>query len=330
MEKQFKKGFVLGKFMPPHKGHEYMCRFASNLVDELTILVCSLESEPIKGELRRKWMSEMFPNARVVLCREELPQYPEEHPYFWNIWNDVVKRYAGNDIDVIVASEPYGETLAKNYGCKFMLCDIDRETFPCSGTQVRENPDANWKYLPDVVRSHYAFRVCMIGVESTGKTTLAKDLVRKLSETTTVGYVPEYGRLYTEFHGSDVGPDDMVNIVNGHLASRKAIEKMGFRWIVEDTDFVMSAVWSDILTSQRDKIFDELDEYADLYILCDIDLPWVDDGTRYFSDDADRKVFHEKVLKELKDRHLPFRIAKGQGSSRLESIWRIFQRIDLL
>ena len=36
-----KRGFVLGKFMPPHAGHVYLCDFGRAYVEELTILVCS-------------------------------------------------------------------------------------------------------------------------------------------------------------------------------------------------------------------------------------------------------------------------------------------------
>ena len=61
-----KRGFVLGKFMPPHAGHVYLCDFGRAYVDELTILVCSLPDDPIPGELRLQWMREMFPSTRVM------------------------------------------------------------------------------------------------------------------------------------------------------------------------------------------------------------------------------------------------------------------------
>lgn len=36
---------VLGKFMPPHAGHVYLCEFARRWVDELTIVVGSTGDE---------------------------------------------------------------------------------------------------------------------------------------------------------------------------------------------------------------------------------------------------------------------------------------------
>ena len=47
-----RRGFLLGKFMPPHAGHVTLIRSARALVDELTILLCSLPGDPIDGEQR--------------------------------------------------------------------------------------------------------------------------------------------------------------------------------------------------------------------------------------------------------------------------------------
>jgi len=50
--KRVKRGFILGKFMPPHAGHVTLIQSARALVDELTILLCSLPDDPILGETR--------------------------------------------------------------------------------------------------------------------------------------------------------------------------------------------------------------------------------------------------------------------------------------
>lgn len=313
---KFKNGFILGKFLPPTNGHNFLCEFGQEQVENLTILVCSLPTESIPGELRYKWMTEMFPHARVIHCSEILPQYPEEHPDFWEIWNNVLTKYHPEPLDVIFASESYGETLAKNKGCKFVPCDIARTTFNCCGTNVRNNPFDNWNFIPDIVKPYFSKRICMAGVESTGKTTLALNLVNEIKDSV---YLPEYGRTYTEFFGIDVNESDINNIVQGHLASRKALQKFGYKYIIEDTDPIMSAVWSDVLTGSRSDFFETFDDYADLYLLCDIDLPWVNDGTRYFPDNKDRIIFHKKILKELEKRNVNFKIVSGIGEKRLEN-----------
>ena len=78
-------GFLLGKFLPPHRGHQYLIEFARNYVDRLTVLVCTIEQEPIPGRLRYQWMCEAFPGVDLVHHTDEIPQAPEEHPDFWPI-----------------------------------------------------------------------------------------------------------------------------------------------------------------------------------------------------------------------------------------------------
>ena len=46
------RGFLLGNFMPPHAGHVALCRMAAALVDQLTVMVCTLDSEPMPAGLR--------------------------------------------------------------------------------------------------------------------------------------------------------------------------------------------------------------------------------------------------------------------------------------
>ena len=60
------RGFLLGKFMPPHAGHQMLIDSARAMVDDLTILVCWLPDDPVPGPQRLAWMRELFPDCRVV------------------------------------------------------------------------------------------------------------------------------------------------------------------------------------------------------------------------------------------------------------------------
>jgi len=84
------RGFLLGKFMPPHRGHLMLCDFARSYCDELTVLVCSRPGDPIDGALRYDWMRELVPGARIVHFAKDVPQEPSEHPGFWRIWREIV------------------------------------------------------------------------------------------------------------------------------------------------------------------------------------------------------------------------------------------------
>src|SRR3954464_12879435 len=109
-------GMLLGKFMPPHLGHVYLVEFAQRFVDHLTVVVCSLPSEPIPGSLRFAWMRELFPAANVVHLTDDLPQEPCQHPDFWQLWHDSLLRVVPGRPDFVFASEDYGWKLAEVLG----------------------------------------------------------------------------------------------------------------------------------------------------------------------------------------------------------------------
>lgn len=306
------RGFVLGKFMPPHNGHVYLCDFARQYCDRLTILVCSLDDDPIPGRQRFDWMCELFPRCDVQWCREDLPQEPADHPDFWTIWRDVVHRYGGQP-DVVFASETYGAQLAQEVGARFVPVDPARGAVPTSGTAVRADPFANWSHIPPPVRPWFVKRACLFGPESTGKSTLSARLAEHFKTT----FVPEYGRTHTETFGVDVTEDDLANIVLGHEAASQAARRQANRVLIEDTDPVLTAVWADMLLDRRPLWLDERRNPADLYLLCDIDAPWVDDSTRYFRDEATRRFFMDRCRTELERRGLPYVTLSGDWDTRL-------------
>jgi NadR type nicotinamide-nucleotide adenylyltransferase len=163
----------------------------------------------------------------------------------------------------------------------------------------------------------------VFGPESTGKSTLAKTLGAAFNTVV----VPEYGRTHTEAFGSDVTAEDLRHIVQGHLASVVAAKRQANKVLIEDTDPVMTAVWSDMLLDKRDSWFDSFTDYADLYLLCDVDIPWVDDGTRYFSNDLDRKRFFDICEQELKNRNIQYIKISGDFDTREQTAIEAVKRV---
>ena len=115
-QKQFTYGFTLGKFMPPHKGHLQLIEEAEKYVEQLFILVGTLEREPIPGDIRFQWMKELNPKHTVIHISEDLPGYPHEHPDFWKIW--VVSVFAVRTLSVSAAviSAPFNFFSSANDG----------------------------------------------------------------------------------------------------------------------------------------------------------------------------------------------------------------------
>jgi HTH-type transcriptional regulator, transcriptional repressor of NAD biosynthesis genes len=310
------RGFLLGKFMPPHQGHVLLCAFAQNLVQHLTILVCSQPDDDMPGAQRFAWMCELFPRTRVLWCNETLPQAPEDDPEnFWPIWREVVQRYHPEPIDFVFASESYGERLAEEAGARFAPCDIARHTVPISASAIRADPFANWVHIPPVVRPYFTKRVCVTGPESSGKTTLAAALAEHYDTV----LAPEYGRIYTETFGVDLDEADLQRIAEGQIALSAAAARTANRIVVEDTDAVLTAVWSDMLLERRSEWFGTIDSYADLYLLCDADFPWVDDGTRYFAQPEQRRRFFDLCVREFEVRGVRYVVVSGSLEQRIRT-----------
>ncbi|WP_225767988.1 AAA family ATPase [Inquilinus sp. Marseille-Q2685] len=317
------RGFLLGKFLPPHLGHLHLCDFAQAYSDEVTVLVCSIAREPIPGRLRHEWMRELCPKARVLHCDWEVPQEPAEHPEFWPIWRNLIRHFHPELIDHVFASETYGHRLAEELGARFVPVDPPRLGVPVSGTAIRRDPAAVWRYLPAPVRPHFLRRVVLFGPESSGKTTLAAALGEALETVV----VPEYGRTFTDAFGTDVPAEGLLAIARGHLASRAALSRQSNWVLVEDTDPVLTAVWSDMLTGRRDPWFDAFDDLADLYLLTAPDFGWVDDGTRYFPDQAQRDRFFALCRAELERRGARHVVLTGPHDRRLEDALATIRRL---
>lgn len=155
-------------------------------------------------------------------------------------------------------------------------------------------------------------RVVLSGVESVGKSTLAKDLVRRFDGL----LVPEFGRTYTERLRRDLTLEDHYAIAEGHeiaadqaAAARPAI-------LIEDTDIVMTSAWATMLFGARDPILGRWPSRADLHLLLTPDVPFVTDPVRMFGEDAPRAQFHEIVLAEFRARKLSPVLVTGSWEAR--------------
>lgn len=314
------RGIIIGKFMPPHLGHKYMVDFACNYADEVLVLVCTRPEEPILGRLRYDWMRKMCPKARVVQDTSDPPAYPEDHSDFWNIWKRLLQAhmnltFGSSKVDFVFGSEDYCFKLAEMLGAKYIPVDKDRQLVPVSGTAIRNNPIANWEYIPEAVRSYYVKRVCVYGPESTGKTTLTKALALHFDTV----YVEEYARPLLDYKNGVCEYGDIEVIARGHYASQQAMIANANGILFLDTDAVTTKVWSSVLFNKVPDVVNEviLKQEIDMYLLLDIDVPWVDDKQRIHGTPEQRKMFFNLLKLELHERKLPYVVISGDYTTRL-------------
>jgi len=295
---------MLGKFLPPHAGHRYLADFARNYCDELTILVCTLQQEPIDGALRYAWMRRIFPDCRVVHITDDVPQTPAEHPEFWAIWRALVLGAMPEGVDLVFASEDYGFKLAEVLNAEFVPVDPGREMMPVSGTALRENPLKYWRYIPDEVRPYYLKRVCVFGPESTGKSTLSADLARHFDTL----YVHEYARPLLDYKDGRCDYADIERIARGQAAAEDALALRANRVLFCDTDALTTTIWSDVFFGKcPDWVLEEAERRTyDLYLLLDVDVPWIDDAQRNLGEADARRAFFARCKQALDERGRPY------------------------
>ena len=317
------RGTVLGKFMPPHVGHQYLVDFARHYVDELTVVVEHVRDEPIPSSLRFRWMGELFPSCNVVHLLDENPQDPSEPPDFWDIWRGSLERVLPRPPDYVFASESYGPKLASVLGAQFVPVDPARSIMPTSGTAVRNDPLANWQYLPECVRPYFAKRVCVFGPESTGKSTLTRGLAEHFG---TVA-VPEYARTLIELQQGDVNAGDMLRIARGQVASEDALARKANKVLFCDTDTLTTTLWSDVLFGHCEAWItgEARRRKYDLTLLLDVDVPWVSDIVRYLPNE--RRSFFERCRDALEQHHRPYVVVRGSWEERWSTAVEAVKRL---
>lgn len=312
------RGFVLGKFLPPHGGHVALCRAAEAMCDQLTILVCWLPDDPVPGEQRLGWMRELFPNCRVVGHGEVVPQHPDDSADFWPIWRAIVEVAHPENIDMLFAGEDYGLELARQVGGTFVPLGgrIIQEDMAglggLAGSEILKDPARHWQHLPVPVRRDMGKTVVLHGIESTGKSTLATALAERLGSC----WVPEYGRSHCVVHGTDLVPDDLTLIAQAQQGMIAAAREWSGPVLPCDTDWLMTSAWNRMLFGQP--LEGGPYPLADLYLHLSPDTAFVDDGLRMFGEAGERARFDSICREELDAAGANWTEIGGSWEQRLE------------
>ena len=315
---------VLGKFLPPTAGHRYLVDFARSYCDDLTVIVGTLQREPIPGALRFQWMREMFPDANVVHLAEEIPQTPDEHPDFWNIWHRAIRQFIPEGPDYVFASEEYGFKLAEILGAEYIPVDHARELVPIAASTLLADPMQHWDFLPPCTRPYFVRRVCIMGSESTGKTTLARDLARHFR----TPFVVEYARPLIDTMRDEVSQDTFEVILKGQAASEAALARQANRVLICDTDAFTTALFHEMFYGTRPAYIVEEAErrHYDLYLLSHYEAtPYADDPQR--NHEHMRPWFHDECLAWLAKRDGETVVLGGSWEERLDTARDAVQRL---
>lgn len=165
-------------------------------------------------------------------------------------------------------------------------------------------------------------KIVILGPESTGKSTLCKQLAVHYK----TKWCPEYAREYLLKHGKNYNYEDLLTIAKGQIAledeyvADSRLTAHDSRPLFIDTNMYVMKVWSEFIFGKcHPYILDQIAERKyDLYLLCNTDLPWVKDELREYPDlETRQKLFH--IYKDImKNQEVPSYEIGGNHEKRLQ------------
>jgi len=336
---------VVGKFSPLHRGHERLIGHALEECAQVVVLSYANPERPGCDPGRReRWLAELFPQARCLVATPERvaawfpddPHLPHDdapeivHRRFCGrLLRDVV----GTSVEAVYTSEGYGdgfaaeltkffrETEAAHPTVMHVAVDPQRIAIPISATTIRGDVHARRQWLPSNVYADFVQRICLLGGESSGKSTLAAALAERLGTT----YTTEYGRDLWIERGGRLDFADYAHIARTQVAMEEARAREATRSLVCDTSPLTTLFYC---LDQFGRADPELEALAarryDVIVLCAPDFPFVQDGSR--RDDAFRRAQHQWYLQRLSQAGVAWIDASGALETRLDTLVKALSR----
>ena len=169
-------------------------------------------------------------------------------------------------------------------------------------------------------------KIVITGAESTGKSWLTNELADYYN----ANFEPEFARDYIQnlnrmYTFQDVELIAKKQIVQDHIIANKG-ELYFF-----DTWLIITKVWFDkVYGKAPDWLHTAIEQaHVDLFLLCDIDLPWVADSVRE-NGGEDRINLHKTYIRELKNYNFKYEVVSGVNEVRKENAINILTNRGLL
>ena len=166
-------------------------------------------------------------------------------------------------------------------------------------------------------------RIGIIGPESTGKSTLSKQLAGHFN----TQWVPEFAREYLLNIDRPYEEGDLLTIAKGQKDSEERLAKTAAGYLFCDTTLIVVKVWSEHKYGRcHPWILEQVDRLKyDYFLLTSIDLPWEPDALREHPDR--REYFFGVYRNYLDEQALPYAVVEGNHRQRLNLAIRAIEEI---
>jgi len=159
-------------------------------------------------------------------------------------------------------------------------------------------------------------RIVITGPECTGKSTLAAQLAAHYNTL----YIPEYAREYIENLNRPYTYDDVVKIAERQIREEEEFARKAENILFYDTYLIITKVWFDVVYKRTpiwiEKVLQQ--KHIDLFLLCDIDIPWYPDKVRE-NGGAMRKKLFQVYRKEIERFGFSYAVINGKGEKRMQN-----------
>jgi nicotinamide riboside kinase len=168
-------------------------------------------------------------------------------------------------------------------------------------------------------------RIALYGPESTGKTTLAKQLAEHFQSS----WIPEFAREYLQEKWDKsqkiCESEDLLPIAIGQIKlENQALENSG-KYLFSDTNLMCTKVFSEIYYGFCESALDKAarKHKYDLFLLTDIDVPFEKDDLR--DKPNEREMLLQKFEKALIENKKPYILLSGNKEERLQKAISIIE-----
>ncbi|WP_347330480.1 AAA family ATPase [Marinimicrobium locisalis] len=328
--KHFGTGLVVGKFSPLHHGHRYLLDRAHEECERLVVISYSRPEFPgCTKTLREHWLARWAPRAqRLVIDAADCARWQvsaewalampdngaadrEQQAFCLALWRHLFPDVL---LDAVFTSEAYGDSFASylseglNRPVVHRCVDRKRLRWPVSGSGVRSTGMGGSSFCEgEILADMRCARIALVGAESTGKTTLCRELAESLG----VPWVPEYGRELWVRRQGELTPEDLLEIARVQIEREDAAVRRarleGASVVLCDTTPLTTLIYFRALFPGR-PVPAELLALAERpyhqWWLCEPDFPLEQDGTR--QDETFRQAQHHQYLAELEAREVSY------------------------
>jgi nicotinamide riboside kinase len=171
-------------------------------------------------------------------------------------------------------------------------------------------------------------KIAFFGPESTGKTTLAKQLAQHFDTVWTPEFARDYLQKKWETKQQVCAPEDLLPIAIGQIQLENEALLKANKYLFCDTNLLVTKVFSEMYYNYCDPILDKAAKKHkyDLFFLTDIDVPWQKDDLR--DQPNERAKTFEIFQKALIDNQKPYIILSGTQEQRFQNTLKILSDFD--